>query len=65
MIDFGRFIGAMPLAGALLLASCGGGGGASPSLPSQQSGLGIAVGEPSPGAGPDLAKFTEIGRAHV
>lgn len=65
MINFGRFFGAIPLAGALLLASCGGGGGgASPvNLSSQQPAPGIAVGEPNPSAGPDVAKFTAMARS--
>jgi hypothetical protein len=46
-------IGAVVLAGALALASCGGGGGAAPD---QQAGRGVAVGEPNGGV-PVTADF--------
>jgi hypothetical protein len=50
MTMFGRVFGAVPLAGMMLLASCGGGGDtAGPQ--DQQASPGIAVGEPSPNAG--------------
>ena len=65
MINFGRFISAIPLAGALLLASCGGGGGgdAPKNLSSQQPPQGIAVGEPNPSTAPDSAKFIAMARS--
>jgi hypothetical protein len=65
MINFGRFISAIPLAGALLLASCGGGGGgdAPKNLSAQQPPQGIAVGEPNPSAAPDSAKFIAMARS--
>jgi hypothetical protein len=64
MINFGRFFSAIPLAGALLLASCGGGGGDAPQiLASQQPSQGIAVGEPNPSAPPDTAKFIAMAKS--
>lgn len=44
-----RLRGAAPLAGAVLLASCGGGGGVA-GLPDQQATPGVVVGQPSPSA---------------
>lgn len=54
---FARVLTALPLAGTLLLASCGGGGGGS-GLTNQQSGPGIVIGEPNPAAqAPVVAQF--------
>ena len=44
-----RMIGAVPLAGALLLSSCGGGGDGA-GLPDQQASPGVIVGQPAPAA---------------
>lgn len=57
MTMFKRVFGALPLAGVLLLASCGGGGDVGGPL-NQQASPGIAVGEPSPNGGaPATALF--------
>jgi hypothetical protein len=64
MTIFGRVVGAFPLAGALLLASCGGGGsGTAAPVASQQANQGVAVGEPSPNASPDTAQFISMARS--
>ena len=49
---------AVPLASALMLAACGGGGGATPA--DRQAGNSIAVGEPNPSAAIDTSKFVEL-----
>lgn len=57
MTMFERLLCAVPLAGMLLLVSCGGGGGAADAL-NQQASPGIAVGEPAPNGTPlDTAPF--------
>lgn len=54
---FARVLNVLPLAGAILLASCGGGGGGT-SPTNQQASPGIAVGEPNPGsAAPVVSQF--------
>lgn len=62
MTIFGRVVGAFPLAGALLLASCGGGGSISTPASNQQASQGVAVGEPSPNATLDTAQFVTMAR---
>lgn len=55
-------IGAVALASALALASCGGGG--SGTLPDQQARQGVAIGEPNPnGAVPVTADFIALAQA--
>jgi len=48
---------ALPLAGALLLAGCGGGTGGGAATTDRQAAQSIAAGEPSPSAPPDSAPF--------
>lgn len=63
MTIFGRALFAFPLAGAMLLAGCGGGGDSATPVVTQQTTQGIAVGEPSPNAArPDTAKFAAMAR---
>lgn len=49
---------AVPLASALMLAACGGGGGATPA--DRQAGNSIAIGEPNPNATFDTSKFVAL-----
>jgi hypothetical protein len=63
MSVFERVVGAISFAGAVLLAGCGGGGDmVGSSQMAQQSGQGIAVGEPSP-ARLDTTAFVAAARA--
>jgi hypothetical protein len=58
MMSLNRVMRAVPLAGALVLASCGGGDSATPT-PAQQASQGIAVGEPNGGA-PVVSEFVKL-----
>lgn len=60
MTTSGRYLNALPMALAMLLAACGGGGTASTS--SQAGVQGVAVGEPSPAARLDTASFVAAAR---